>query len=185
MTHYITIQIIASKELKENRVLNALMGQLHKSLAQLKSTDVGISFPLMRITPGTILRIHGTPQRLQELPLKEWVSGLPDNCKISEIQEVPADVEHCMFSRKQRNMSASKLRRLIKRGTISPEDINTYREKMFDTFLDFNLPFIELDSTSNGNHYIMHIKKSETFPTAKIGQFNSFGLSRIATVPMF
>ena len=67
---------------------------------------------------GGTIRIHGTKAKLAELQATNWLGGLSGYCHISEIQAIPADVMYRTVSRKQANMSESKLRRLNWKGFI-------------------------------------------------------------------
>ena len=48
-------------------------------------------------------------------------------------------------------MTEAKLRRLIKRGSISQDKIKSYKAKMFQQGLDN--PYLELESTSTGHKH--------------------------------
>ncbi len=76
-----------------------------------------------------------------------------------------------------------KLNRLIKRGTISKENIKAYKAKMFTKGLDN--PYFELDSTSNEQLHRRYIQFSEVLSESVKGEFDHFGLSKTATVPWF
>jgi CRISPR-associated endonuclease Csy4 len=80
-------------------------------------------------------------------------------------------------------MSPAKLRRLIKRGTIKPDEVKHYKATMFQKGIDN--PFLELDSTSNGNTHRRYIQFSDIQNTNVAGEFDTFGLSKSATVPWF
>ena len=85
-------------------------------------------------------------------------------------------------------MSQSKLRRLIKRaeerkGDFSKEDIKKYKIKMLQGGLDN--PFVELLSGSSGERHRRFIKFGEIQTSSTEGEFDTFGLSKAATVPWF
>ena len=80
-------------------------------------------------------------------------------------------------------MTEAKLRRLIKRGSITPESVKDYKVKMFEKGLDN--PYLELDSTSSGHKHRRYIAFGELLSNPLKGDFDSFGLSKTATIPWF
>ncbi len=183
MDHYIDIQIKPDAEMRENVLLNKVYTKLHKALFFLKSTDIGVSFPRYIVLLGNTIRIHGTASRLLELQNTNWLGGLSGYCKVAKIQVIPNDVSYCTISRKQVNMTMAKLRRLLKRGSISVLETKKYKAKMYTQSLEN--PFLELDSTSNGNIHRRYIEFGESQNFPENGTFDSFGLSKQATVPLF
>ena len=151
MKHYIDILIKPDEEMRENVLLNKVYAKFHKALFTLKANDVGVSFPNYKVKLGNVIRIHGNQNRLSELQATNWLGGLSGYCDVSSIQPVPDNVEYRIISRKQANMTASKLRRLIKRGTINAEQAKQYKAKMFSQSLAN--PYLELESSSNGNKH--------------------------------
>ncbi len=183
MNHYIDIKINPDAEMRENVLLNKVYAKLHKRLYDLKSHALGVSFPEYQIKLGRILRIHGTSQYLQVLQSENWLGGLKGYCDISEIQQIPNQVSYRTVSRKQANMTAAKLRRLIKRGSIKTDEIKRYKARMFQQGIDN--PFLELDSTSNGYKHRRYLSFGDLQKDATAGNFDQFGLSNQATVPWF
>ena len=80
-------------------------------------------------------------------------------------------------------MTQSKLNRLIKRGSISQEQVKEYRTKMFTKGLDN--PYVELVSGSNGQKHRRYIEFGPLLANPTEGAFDQFGLSKTATVPWF
>lgn len=183
MNYYIDIMLQPDQELPESTLMNMVYSKLHKALVTITSDFIGVSFPGARLKPGRHLRLHGTKEHLEQLIALSWLGGLSGYCKIESIKEVPAHAQHRTFSRKQATMSNAKLRRLQKRVTLSDEDIKNYRAKMFSQGID--LPYFDLVSQSSGQLYRRFIELGpiQTQPTT--GRFDSFGLSRDATVPWF
>jgi len=183
MDYYINIQIKPDAEMRENELLNKVYTKFHKELSTMKATDIGVSFPRYNVLLGKIIRIHSNQTRLTELQDTNWLGGLIGYCDISEIQPIPSDVKHRKISRKQANMTAAKLRRLIKRGSISAEEAKQYKAKMFSQSLDN--PYLELESSSNGHKHRRYIEFGELTEKSVKGDFDQFGLSKVATVPWF
>lgn len=183
MDYYIDVQLKPDAEMRENVLLNEVYTKFHKALFSLKATDIGVSFPNYKIKLGDLIRVHGSETRLKELQSANWLGCLTGCCDVTEVQSIPAGLRYRNVSRKQANMTAAKLRRLIKRGSISTEDAKQYKAKMFSKGLDN--PFLELESSSNGKKHRRYIAFSELFDKAVVGQFDQFGLSKDATIPWF
>lgn len=188
MDYYIDIELFPKKELRENILLNQLYTEFHKRLYDLKASDIGVSFPKFYKKLGDVFRIHGGKESLEKLQSKEWIVRYEKNYHVSKIMPIPPDVKYKIVSRIQQNMSQSKLRRLIKRaeegkGGIGEEDIKKYKIKMLQGGLDN--PFVELVSGSSGERHRRFISFSEICEVAKEGEFDTFGLSKTATVPHF
>jgi len=183
MRSYIDIKILADAEIPIYFVLNKIYTKLHKALFTLKSTEIGVSFPRYKVMLGDVIRIHGIEEKLTELQSSDWLGGLVGYCAVSSIQKTPADVTYRNISRKQANMTEAKLRRLIKRGSISQDEAKDYKAKMFQQGLDN--PYLELQSGSNGHKHRRYIQFGELRSQPIKGEFDYFGLSKTATVPWF
>ncbi|MEA3469623.1 MAG: type I-F CRISPR-associated endoribonuclease Cas6/Csy4 [Thermodesulfobacteriota bacterium] len=184
MDHYTDVTIMPDAEMRENVLLNKVYTKLHKALSSLGSTDIGVSFPDYNIKLGRVLRIHGTSSRLAELQAMNWLGGLVSYCDDLSITPIPTNgVSYRTVSRKQVNMTAAKLRRLIKRGSIPDAEVKIYKANMFKQGL--NNPYLELQSASNGHKHRRYISFGELVEMATAGQFDQFGLSKDATVPWY
>ena len=183
MDHYIDVTFKPDAEMRENVLLNKIYTKLHKAFFDLEANSIGVSFPQYNIKLGDVLRIHGSQVDLERLQGTNWIGGLSGYCNVSPIKPVPANVCYRRISRKQSNMSLSKLRRLIKRGSISPEQVKTYKAKMYSQGL--SNPYLELESASSGHKHRRFIEFSESFESPVEGVFDHFGLSKIATIPWF
>ena len=183
MDYFIDIRLKPDSEMRENVLMNMAYTKLHKVLVNLKSDSIGVSFPEYKIKLGCLLRIHGSKDDLNKLQQLKWLDALVGYCDEGSIQGVPNQTQHRTVSRKRSNMTTSKLNRLIKRGSISSEEVKAYRAKMFANGLDN--PFVELISSSTGEKYIRFIEFGDLQDSATSGKFDSFGLSQQATVPWF
>ncbi len=183
MTHYIDTRLTPKKEIRENVLLNQLYSAFHKRLYDLKSKNIGVSFPEYRLKLGRLFRIHGSKEDLERLQEKDWIGKYGEFCKVSSIEAVPSTVKYRTVSRVQQNMTEAKLRRLIKRGTITEEDIKKYRIKMYQGGLEN--PFVELVSMSNGQRHRRFIEFGELQEKELKGEFDLFGLSKLSTIPWF
>ena len=183
MQHYIDVRIKPDAELRENALLNKVYTKLHKALCDLKSTDIGVSFPEYKLKLGCVIRVHATEERLEALQRGGWLGGLIAYCTISPVQSIPDQVQYRTVSRIQSTMSPAKLKRLIKRGSIQESEIKQYKARMFQKGL--GNPFLELESGSNGHLHRRYIAFSELIDKPKRGEFDQFGLSKTATIPWF
>ena len=183
MDNYIDIQIQPDTEMRENVLMNKVYTKLHKALFDLKSTGIGVSFPEYKVLLGRKIRLHGDSLVLKDLQGLNWLGGLSGYCQISVILTVPENVQFRIVSRKQSTMTNAKLNRLIKRGTISEENIKAYKAKMFTKGLDN--PYLELVSASNDQLHRRYIQFSDMLIKPVEGTFDQFGLSKTTTVPWF
>lgn len=183
MDHYIDVTIKPDAEIRENVLLNKVYTKFHKALFDLKTKSIAVSFPQYKVLLGRILRIHSDAAMLNDLQAVNWLGGLTGYCDISAITKIPVNCQYRIISRIQSNMTQAKLNRLIKRGSISTEEVKAYKAKMFTQSLDN--PYLELDSGSNGHHHRRFIQFSNLLDKPNNGEFDSFGLSKQATVPWF
>ena len=183
MDFYIDIQLKPDGEMPINRLLNTLYTKLHKALCDLKSTGIGVSFPAHKILLGNKIRMHGSSENLSELQKLSWIGGLIGYCHVSDILSIPADCQYRTVGRKQTTMSQAKLNRLLKRGSITEQEIKRYKAKMFSKGLDN--PYLELVSGSSGQKHRRYLEFGELRQQPEIGYFDQFGLSKTATVPWF
>lgn len=183
MDFYIEITLLPDAEFSYILLLNSLYNKLHKTLYDISSTFIGVSFPQYKATLGNVLRLHGNSKDLERLMAMQWIGALNGYCEIEPISKVPSDCKYRKFSRQQSNMSQAKLRRLIKRGTLKPDMTVEYVSKMGEKLIQS--PYLELTSISTGQRYRRYIKISEITNIPTSGNFDCFGLSKSATVPWF
>ena len=183
MDKYIDISLQPDAEMPVNRLLNGVYTKLHKVLFDIGSTDIGISFPRYSVLLGNVIRLHGYEQALIELHKQNWLGGMSGYCNVSQIQAVPATAQYRVVSRKQTTMSQAKLKRLLKRGSITEEEAKNYQAKMFTKGL--NNPYVELLSGSNGHRHRRYFEFGPLKDSPTDGEFDQFGLSKTATIPWF
>ena len=183
MDHYTDIKLLPDPEFPATVLMNSLYAKLHKTLCDLSSNNIGVSFPLHRKTLGAVLRLHGTREALARLQRQNWLGGMRGYCEMGEISAVPDNCQHRVISRVQPRMSQAKLNRLIKRNPVSQEQVKQYKARMCAQGLDH--PFLELTSGSNGHKHRRFIQFGALTPSPVPGQFDQFGLAKTATVPWF
>jgi CRISPR-associated endonuclease Csy4 len=183
MDYYVDVQLLPDAEMRENVLLNMVYTKFHKALFDLNSTTIGISFPKYQVKLGSLIRIHGSNSDLDTLQKVNWLGALSGYCRISPITKTPETVQYRSVSRIQSNMTQSKLNRLLKRGSIKPEQVREYKAKLFSKGLDN--PYVELQSASNGNKHRRYIQFGDLKSEPISGEFDQFGLSKSATIPWF
>lgn len=183
MDYYIDITLKPDSNMRENVLMNQAYSKFHAALASLKSTDIGVSFPNYKVMLGNMLRIHGSAERLERLQSSQWLGELISHCDLTKILPVPSSACYRICSRKQANMSKSKLNRLVKRGTIPPDEVKDYIAKIYEQGI--SNPYLELESASNGHKYRRYIAFSDISKNPKLGIFDQFGLSKDASIPWF
>lgn len=183
MDYYIDVLIQPDEEMRENVLLNKVYTKLHKALHTLRSTTIGISFPHYEVRLGKLLRVHGSDNDLQSLEEMKWLGGLIGYCEVTEVMSIPDAVRYQVVSRKQSTMTQAKLKRLMQRQSISEAEVKAYKAKMFAKSL--GEPYLELSSGSNGNNYRRYIRFGELLDSPVTGEFDQFGLSKQATIPVF
>ncbi|WP_153100385.1 type I-F CRISPR-associated endoribonuclease Cas6/Csy4 [Paraburkholderia hayleyella] len=185
-THYIDITLLPDPEFSHAHLLGALVAKLHRVLVQLRSEDIGISFPQYRLGPrslGQVLRLHGGETALQHLMTQPWLQGMRDHVKLSAAMPVPPGAGHRIVQRRQFKTNAERLRRrrMRRKGETAgqaaaiPDSI----ERRPD------LPYVQLRSASTGQAFCLFVEQETRLTGAVSGRFNSYGLSLGASVPWF
>ena len=183
MDHYIDVLLKPDAEMRESPLMNLVYNKFHKALVKLKTELIGVSFPKYHVKLGKVVRLHSDKTNLQNLQGLNWLGGIAGYCEISDVKNVPADVKYRTVSRIRTNMGKSKLERLKRRGSITPSEEKNYRAKMFSQGLDN--PFLDLKSGSTGQKHRRFIHIGPILDQPVRGKFDSYGLSKVATVPWF
>ena len=185
MDHYAEITLLQDPEFPGSILMNALFSKLHRILVQLKSDDVGISFPkISTYHLGRTLRIHGHKPALDKLMNNSWLVGMHDHVILGEICLVPTGAKHCRVQRVQAKSNADRLRRRYQHR--HPELAFTKVEAVFAVEAEkrLDLPYVQLRSQSTRQSFPMFIRQFEV-PHQADGVFNAYGFSRTATLPWF
>ncbi|QRN03374.1 type I-F CRISPR-associated endoribonuclease Cas6/Csy4 [Legionella sp. MW5194] len=183
MDHYQDIIIFSEPEFPVPVLMNALYSQLHKALCDLHSTSIGVSFPKYDKTLGNILRVHGNKIALQGLQNLNWIGGMKGYCVENPIRSVPVCTKFRTVYRKQPTKSQSKLRRLLKRGSLAETQIGQYEASRIENFWDS--AYFQLVSGSNGKRYRRYLELGKMLDQPVLGEFDQFGLSKTTTIPWF
>lgn len=186
-THYIDIRVIPDPETSAPQLLGILYGRLHQILVQLQQDCVGVSFPQYSLNPrglGNILRLHGSKAHLCQLMEADWLKGMRDHVRMTDISTVPEEAKYRIVRRKQFKTSAARLRR--RRMKRKGETAEQAQKAIPDTVeRQPDLPYVHLHSLSTGQKYCLSIALSPLEDTETRGSFNYYGLGRDATIPWF
>ncbi|MEW5560012.1 type I-F CRISPR-associated endoribonuclease Cas6/Csy4 [Enterobacter asburiae] len=184
MESYLEIRVLSDPEFGEEMLMAALMAKLHRALGARGKGDIGVSFPQVNIKPGDRLRVHGTAVGLQELEATNWRKGLNDYVICSGIQNVPINALWRTVSRVQPKGNPERLmRRSVRKGWMTQEEAERRLQTMSPSTL--TLPFLQMKSLSNNNPFRLFIRHGEITEHQVTGEFSSYGLSAVATIPWF
>ena len=181
MDHYIDITVLPDPEFNVTTLMSALYSKLHRALVAVGEGEIGISFPRAGKTPGDLLRLHASRTAIERLMEQNWLKGLKDYSHASAINTVPSTAKYSLFRRVQPKKTAARLRRAVKRGSISEQEAETLlaeRQRL-------KKPFLQLQSQTTGQRFPLFIEQGKPQAEAIKGEFTSYGLSDKATVPWF
>lgn len=196
MKYYIDIKLLSDNEISLGFIWQKVYAQMHLAMVKQKDSQglckVGFSFPKYgkSFPLGDILRLLApTKEELKLLDIEENLKRFSDYVLISDIKEVPVNVEtYVTFSRKQfKNSNTERLvRRQAKRKGISIDEARkNYKDFDEEKILKENkLPYININSLSTQNKMKIFIDKNIK-EKATDGLFTSYGLSKVSTVPYF
>ena len=166
--------------------------QLHLAFVEIKDNydkvPIGLSFPQYDKKVnllGCNLRLFAPSENeLEILNLDKYLSRLRDYLHITQILPVPEHVKkYVFFKRLQPKSSNMRLaRRMVKRKNISFEQALLHYENRAVEMT--KLPYINMKSQSSESRFRLFIEKIDC-ENQVAGAFNSYGLSKTATVPWF
>jgi len=186
-THYIDITLLPDPEFSHAHLLGALVAKLHRALVQLQANDIGVSYPQYQMRPrtlGSVLRLHSTEPALQRLMALQWLAGMRDHMRASDITLVPSVAAHRMVLRRQFKTNAERLRRRrMRRKGETAEQAFTAIPDSVERRPD--LPYVQLRSRSTGQPFCLFVEHGDLQPRPVQGSFNTYGLSLGATIPWF
>lgn len=186
-THYVDLRVIPDPETGTAQLLGGLYDRLHLALVQQRLDSIGVSFPGYSLSPrvlGNVLRLHGSEGDLQGLLQMDWLKGMRDHVRRTEIAAVPPGSPHRTVQRRQFKTNVDRLRRrrMRRKGETEQQAIETIPGTVER---HPNLPYVHLHSRSTGQPFCLFILLGPLCPEAVPGPFNSHGLSGVTTVPWF
>ncbi|HVW65221.1 MAG TPA: type I-F CRISPR-associated endoribonuclease Cas6/Csy4 [Nitrosospira sp.] len=187
MDHHIDIDVRPDPEFPAYQLMNALYAKLHRALAERNSTHIGVSFPgFSSKAPhlGIRLRLHGDVAALSALMASGWITGMRDHVTLTPPTQVPRTAQHRIVKRIQVKSSPERLRRrLMRRHDL---DVQAARQRISDEMVQLaKQPYVQLRSTSTGQSFRLFIDHGPVQFRATAGDFNTYGLSQVATIPWF
>jgi CRISPR-associated endonuclease Csy4 len=190
MDHYVDIQILENSDFEATFLLNRLYEKFHLGLVDSGiNLQVGASFPSASLKPtnslGNVLRLHGTFGNLESFIGKQWFVSLLGYVNVGKVLLIPSEVKVGSVRRVQIQSSAERLRRrFMRRHDV---DMATAKLKIPDTASkkNTNLPWLQLRSSSTGQEFRLFVEVRILGGVPVIGEFNRYGLSSTATVPIF
>ncbi|MDE1209342.1 type I-F CRISPR-associated endoribonuclease Cas6/Csy4 [Vibrio aestuarianus] len=183
MDFYIELRLKPDAEMREAELSGKVFTKFHKALVKLKTNQIGISFPQVNLKLGRVFRIHGDASLLNDLQGLDWLGPLHGYCQLSKILTVPENTQYRVISERRSNLSKAKLRRLIARGSIDTEGEKRYKVKMLSQ--GFDNPYLDLFSSSTEQVHRKFFEFSNIEDKPIDGTFDSYGLSKTATIPWF
>lgn len=187
-THYIDILLRPDPEFSSAQLMNALYAKLHRALAALQATGVGVSFPGHRqtgaVSLGTQLRLHGAAPALEQLQSLAWLAGMRDHVILGSLEAIPPTAQFRTVQRVQAKSNPERLRRRqMKRHGLTAEQA---LEKIPEASRELlSLPYLDLHSMSTHQRYRLFIRHGNLQDQVAAGRFNTFGLSPTTTIPWF
>lgn len=187
MTHYTDIKILNSPEMSRFAIMNTLFEKFHKSLVDEGLDSVGVSFPAVSEEYrdlGVILRVHGSEADVRKVIANRHIKSVSDYVDIKDVAVAPESALFRCVKRVQSKSNPDRLRRrAMKRHGITMEEAI---ERIPDNSAKLlNLPFVTINSSSNGHKFRLFIEHGEEVETSVDGEFSCYGLSAKATVPWF
>lgn len=193
MKHYIEITLLPDAEVGLGFLWQKVYQQIHLALVEVKDADekvnVGVSFPKYgsKTFPlGDTIRLFGkTLEDLNALRLDHWLERLPDYISMTAIRAVPHSVEtNVCFRRKQPKMDFMKrVEKQAKRHGVSMKAaLEHFRN--YDKEHQLTLPFVQVYSQTWKENFPLFVEKNSA-SSHMTGPFDTYGLSKEATVPWF
>ena len=189
MKYYIEITLRYDPEIGLGFLWKRFFTQIHLALVEYGKGDIGVSFPGYQESHfplGDRLRLFGySINNLENLKIDTWMNKLQDYLYISEIKQVPEDIAtHVRFVRRQPKIDFMK--RVAKQAKRHNKTIKEALEhfKNYDKDNYLKLPYINMYSQTHKENFPLFIDKIDE-PSSLIGKFDTYGLSKSATVPWF
>ena len=186
MSHYIDIRLRPDPEFLPHQLMDALFGKLHRQLVELQAKDVGLSFPLADTIVqglGPLMRLHGPGDRLVDLHKASWLGGMCEMVAVGDVLPVPTNAGLMVVRRVQAKSNPDRVRRRqMKRKGWTAEQAKAAIPDSAAQLL--KLPYLTVKSGSTGHAFRLFIRQTEAKHSVE-GDFNTYGLSPTATLPMF
>lgn len=187
MTHALDLIVMQDAEFTKSQLLSALYAKLHRTLAIREASDVAVGFPGYRRSPpglGNRLRLIGSELAVNSLADVTWLGGMRSFVQVSAVQEVPPNAAHHRLRRVQAKSNPERLRRrqMLRHGITLEEALRRIPDACAERL---QLPFVQLSSSSTGHPFRLFLELGPALARPVSGSFNAYGLSSVATIPIF
>jgi len=193
MKHYIEMTLLPGPEIPLHFLWKKAYQQIHLAFVEFKNEnnkiDFGVSFPFYNFERGALgnkLRVFSPDKAalIGDLSCEKKLDRLSDYIHITSIRDVPGKIKgYASYQRVQPKSNNERLaRRKARRESISYDEAISKigaRKEMYST-----APFIQMNSLSNDHNFPLIIYK-QVKESANFGQFSTYGLSSVSTVPEF
>ncbi len=160
-------------------LLSALYEHLHLILVDLRTSEIGISFPGADRHIGEVLRLHGPSPILKQIVENQKLKPILGYFRTSGILETPTKSDWWLVQRQQPKLSSAKIRRLVKRSSITEIEAN----RLYNLTSQLSLPYLHIRSLSTQQKFRLFVSQIPTSKPDKSQEFNAYGLG--GTVPKF
>ena len=189
LSHYFEIKAVPHEEMPQSAITSLAMQDLHSLLKDFEG-KVALAFPNYQkhvLTLGGRIRCFGDSASLEILRLKLSNKTISDYAIITNINPVATNIRgYYNYSRVQ-NKGLSDLRRQQRRlesEGVCEDRIKEILGNKAQNQKQITLPHVHIKSSSTGQQFLLMIKQKQK-PMKSTGVFNSYGLSKDATVPWF
>jgi CRISPR-associated endonuclease Csy4 len=189
MNHYLEINILDDPEFAKPTIFSEVFTRLHRFLvAHQSQTQLAVSFPRMvqakKSLLGDSIRLFGSKEALVLFQQRASLDAIKDFISIGAIQATPNGCKHRGLRRVQVQSGVGRMRRrLMKRHGLSEAEAEKRIPDHAAQRLD--LPFVQMKSGSTGQPFLLFFELSDEVAHPVAGEFNTYGLSGVATIPIF
>lgn len=195
MKYYRDIKLLSVAEISFGFLWKKVYQQIHLALVEAGNKQIAFSFPNYSFNVedkknkpnlGEVLRVFAhSIEELESMELAKWLERLSDYVQIGRILQTPEVTEFVQFKRKQFKFHDD----IVKRAQHQADRRGISLEEALKHFEGYNsqqnkLPFIMCQSLSTNQEYKIFIEQKKSTNEIK-GSFDTFGLSKEATVPWF
>ena len=193
MDHYIDIKILPDPDFTTPSLMSVLFNKLHRALAEYQSNSIAISFAELGNVKddsdgalGSIFRLHGNQADLANLMETNWLKGMNDHIKKSEVAPVPSKHEFIQLRRLQ-CMSMSKIARMRQRRMQRENETLEQATQAIPDSLTTKLkkPFVNVKSASTGQSFKLFFEQKTTKDTDLVNECNCYGIAKTGVLPIF
>lgn len=183
MDSYVDIKLLEDPDFTAPILMNVVFLKLHQALVRNGSSSIGVSFPNHARCLGDRLRLHGTEDTLANLMHQGWLNSMMDYTLIGLPSRVPSNSMFRCVRRIQAKSVHNKRKRSIAKGWLSEEEA---LRKIPDSHQkQLELPYLQIRSRSTQSTMRIYVEHCGLLDKPKAGTFNTYGLSREATIPWF